>query len=80
MADISANSGNPVKIRLARSRQERDVEAELRILSIFQRKKDRSYWKRLNFGMKKRQGRSIRIVTEEIGRGAIREHQDQTQA
>ena len=29
--------------------------------------------------MKKRQGRSVRIVTEELGRGAIREHHDQTQ-
>ena len=29
--------------------------------------------------MKKRQGRSVRIVTEELGGGAIREHKDQAQ-
>ena len=29
--------------------------------------------------MKKRQGKSVRMVTEELGGGATREHQDQTQ-
>ena len=49
---------------MERARQRRDEEAEARILCIIQREKDRSYWRRQNFGMKKRQGKSVRIVTE----------------
>ena len=55
---------------MERARQKRDEEAEARILCIIQRENDRSYWRRLNFGMKKRQGRSVRIMTEELGGGA----------
>ena len=61
------------------ARQKRDEEAEARILCIIQREKDRSYLRRLNFGTKKRQGRSARIVTEELSGGATREHHDQKQ-
>ena len=42
-----------LKSRLEQTRQREDEEAEARILCIIQREKDRSYWRRLNFGMKR---------------------------
>ena len=63
-----------LKYRLEQARQREDKEAEASILCIIKRENDRSYWRRLNFGMKKRQGRSVRVVTEDLGAGAIREH------
>ena len=68
-----------LKSRLEQARQRKDEEAEARILSIIQREKDRSYWRRLNFGMKKRKGRSVRLVTEDLGAGVTREHEGQRQ-
>ena len=46
---------------------------------IIKREKDRSYGIRLNFKIKKRKSRSIRIVTDKVGGGAIREHEENVQ-
>ena len=59
------------------AQEERNEEAEVRILAIIQREKDRAYWRRLNYGMKKTRGRSARIVSEASGDGAVREYEGQ---
>ena len=68
-----------LRTRLERAQQERDREAETRILNIIRREKNRSYWRIINFGTKKRKRRSVRVVTEDLGGGVTREHNDQTQ-
>ena len=66
-----------LKNRLKLAREEHNEEAEVRILAIIQREKDRAYWRRLNYGMKKTRGRSARIVTEASDDGAVREYEGQ---
>jgi hypothetical protein len=42
--------------RLANTKEKEDEEAEHQILAIIQRKKDRSFWQRLNYALGKPQG------------------------
>ena len=61
--------------RLQKARTAKDDSAEKRILEIIAREKQRSYWRRLNFAVKKPKGRSARIVSEDIGEGEVIEHE-----
>jgi hypothetical protein len=61
-----------LKNRLKVAQDERNEEAEVRILAIIQREKDRAYWRRLNYGMKKTRGRSARIVSEASDDGVVK--------
>ena len=40
--------------RLKKARTRKDEEAEVRILTIIQREKDRAYWRKLNYSMSSR--------------------------
>ena len=65
--------------RLSKARASQDEEAEKRILAIISREKQRAYWRRLNYAVKKPKGRSARVVTtEELGEGEITEHAGQS--
>ena len=66
-----------MKNRLKVAQDEHNEEAEVQSLAIIQREKDRAYWRRLNYGMKKTRGRSTRIVSEASGDGAVREYEGQ---
>ena len=68
-----------LKNRLGVARREGNEEAEVRILTIIQREKDRAYWRRLNYGMKKTKGRSARVVTEAQEDGVTKEHEGQSE-
>ena len=63
------------RLEIARSRN--NEEAEKRILMIIQREKERARWRRLNFSMKKRKGRSVTLVTTATEDGDITEHSGQ---
>ena len=69
-----------LRSRLDKARRARNAEAEQRILEILEREKQRSYWRRLNFSMKKPKGRSARVVSEEseAGDGEVTEYEGQT--
>ena len=52
-------------------------EAGVQHLAIIKKEKDRAYWRRLNYGMKKTRGRSARIVSEAMYDGAVKEYKGQ---
>ena len=64
--------------RLKKAKTRGDELAEARILSIIEREKQRSYWRRLNYAMSKPKGRSARIVTDETGDGDVIEFEGQS--
>ena len=47
--------------------------AEEKILAIIQREKERSFWRRMNFVMSKKTGRSVTMVLRERADGSIEE-------
>ena len=51
-----------LRIRLQKAQDRDDEIAELRILAIIQREKDRAHWKRINYAMEKERGRSVKEV------------------
>ena len=60
-----------LKVRLKISQDKGDEQAEKRILAILQDEKDRTHWRRLNYGMCKSYGRSSRVVSEKTDDGNI---------
>ena len=64
--------------RLQKAKARGDEEAEKKILEIISREKQRSYWRRLNFATSKPRGRSVRVVSKEIGDGGIIEYEGQS--
>ena len=64
--------------RLQKAKARGDEEAEKRILEIISQEKQRSYWRRLNFATSKPKGRSVRVVSKEIGDGGIIEYEGQS--
>ncbi|KAL7524606.1 hypothetical protein ACHAWF_001017, partial [Thalassiosira exigua] len=65
--------------RLSNARASQDKEADKHILVIISREKQRAYWRRLNYAVKKPKGRSARVVTtEELGEGEVTEHTGQS--
>ena len=46
-------------------------------MAIIQREKDRAYWRRVNYKMKKIRGRSARIVSEVMDDGAVKQYKGQ---
>ena len=51
-----------------------DEEAETRILAIISAEKQRAYWRRLNYGMRKLFGRSARVVSNIRANGSVEEY------
>jgi hypothetical protein len=51
--------------RLEKAKQRNDEAAEKQILAILERKKQQSYWRRLQFKMGMKKGRSMRNVSNE---------------
>lgn len=54
-----------------------DEEAETRILVIISREKQRAYWRRLNYGMRKSFGRSARVLSNTRDNGSVEEYEGQ---
>ena len=63
--------------RLSITRSKRDAEAEQKILEIIRRERERALWRRLNYSMAKRKGRSVRVVQVEQADGSILEATNQ---
>ena len=63
-----------LKVRLKMSQHKGDDQAEKRILAIIQGLKDRTHWRRLNYGMRKSYGRSARVISEKTDDGNIVEY------
>ena len=53
-----------LKDRLNIAKNKGEEQLEKRILAIIQGEKDRAYWRRLNYGMRKSHGRSAWVVSE----------------
>jgi hypothetical protein len=51
-----------LKNRLSIARKNKNKEAEQKILAIINRERERAFWRRLNYTMSRRNGRSIRMV------------------
>ena len=68
--------------RLAAARAKKQRETELRILEIIERERQRSFWRRVNYHMQKKQGRSVRIVQVHDEEGGTTEFdtQDEVEA
>ena len=64
-------------MRLKISQDKGDEQAEKRILAILQGEKERTHWRRLNYGMRKYYGRSARVVSEKTDDGNIVEYKGQ---
>lgn len=64
--------------RLTVARSKNNSKAEKQILEIIEREKQRSFWRRLNYSMKKKSGNSVRIVQVENEAGDVTEHSTQT--
>ena len=63
--------------RLSVARKKKNREAEQRILEIIERERQRAFWKRVNYHMRKKQGGSVRIVQVEDEDGGINEYDTQ---
>eukprot|EP00956_Cyclotella_meneghiniana_P004926 scaffold6070_cov41-Cyclotella_meneghiniana.AAC.5 len=63
--------------RLAVARQNGNKTAEEKIMAIIQREKERSFWRRMNFAMSKRTGRSVTMVQRETSDGGLEEARTQ---
>ena len=59
------------------SQDKGDEQAEKRILAILQGEKDRTHWRRLNYGMRKSYGRSAQVVSEKADDGNIADYESQ---
>lgn len=62
-----------LKNRLAVARAKKNTKAEEQILAIIQREKERSFWRRLNYTMGRRTGKSVTRVQVEEGNGSVYE-------
>lgn len=60
-----------LQTRLSKAKARKNKVAEQQILNILRREKDQALWRRLNFSMAKRQGRSVRMVQWAEEDGAI---------
>ena len=54
-----------------------DEQAEKIILAILQGEKDRAHWRSLNYGMRKSNGHSARVISEKTDNGNIVEYEGQ---
>jgi hypothetical protein len=63
--------------RLSVARIKRNHEAEKQILGIIEREKQRAFWRRLNYAMRKPQGRSVRVAQVEGEDGEVTEYDTQ---
>jgi hypothetical protein len=59
--------------RLSIARANKNKEAEQKILAIIQRERERAFWRRLNYTMSRRSGKSIRMVQVKQNDGTTRE-------
>ena len=59
--------------RLALAQDKKNRKAEEQILAIIQREKERAFWRRLNYTMGKRTGKSVTRVQVQQGDGTVRE-------
>ena len=66
-----------LKNRLKIAKDKGDEEAETRILAIISAEKQRAYWRRLNYGMRKSFGRSARVVSNIRDNGSVEEYEGQ---
>jgi hypothetical protein len=62
-----------LKNRLAVARATHNRVAEQKILEIIKRERERAFWRRINYSMSKRAGRSVRMVQVEMEDGTVRE-------
>ena len=65
--------------KLGEARDKQDELAEKRILQIIRSEQDRSFWRRLNWALGKRQGTSVRNVQIEEGDGSVVEYDTQSE-
>ena len=63
-----------LKNRLKIAKDKGDEEAETRILAIISAEKQRAYWRRLNYGMRKLFGRSVSVVSNIRPDGSAEEY------
>ena len=63
--------------RLSVAKAKKNRVAEEKILAIIQREKERSFWRRMNFAMSKRSGRSVTMVQRERADGEVDEARTQ---
>ena len=66
-----------LKNRLQIAKDKGEEEAESRILAIISAEKQRAYWRRLNYGMRKSFGQSARVVSDIRDNGSVVEHEGQ---
>jgi hypothetical protein len=64
--------------RLSIAKRNGNKTAEHKILDIIKRERERAFWRRLNYSMKKNKGRSVRVVQVEMEDGTVREASSKT--
>jgi hypothetical protein len=63
--------------RLTVARAKRNAKAEKEILELIEREKQRAFWRRLNYSMRKKSGGSVRVVQVADDDGQVTEITDQ---
>lgn len=65
--------------RLQEAQEREDEDAEKEILAIIQREKERRFWRRLNYSLGNKRGRSVSLVQVLEENGRVTEYQTQEQ-